>query len=191
MDMMFCFLALFASAVGAVWMHRQSAPSLRVKPTRRSLASPFYREDPAEPGSPVVLIVDDNPDIRRCLRLILNPMGTILEAGSGEEAMSLAMRYRLALVMADGEMGPVDGMDLCRALKAHAPVPVIMMTANDDRTPRCEAPEAGADACLTKPFDLRDVRRLVGSMIGWTDERWAAGRSPALPASTASLFSPS
>jgi PleD family two-component response regulator len=127
--MMFCFIALFASAVGFVWMHRQSAPTLRVKPTRRSLASPFYREEPAAPSTPVVLIIDDNPDIRRCLRLILEPMGTILEADSGEQAMSLAMRHRLTLVMADVAMGPMDGLDFCRALKAQAPVPVIMMTA--------------------------------------------------------------
>jgi DNA-binding response OmpR family regulator len=93
-------------------------------------------------------------------------MGTILEADSGEQAMSLAMRHRLTLVMADVAMGPMDGLDFCRALKAQAPVPVIMMTANDERTPRGKAPEAGADAYLTKPFDLLDVRRLVGEMIG-------------------------
>lgn len=166
MDMMFSLMALCVSTVGAVWIHRHTSSSPRVKPTLRSVASPLYREAVHEGGTPAILVVDNNPDIRRCLHLILAPLYTVFEAESAEQALHLAAGHRLALVLTDAEMKPMDGLMLCRALKARTPVPVVVMTADYCPGLRCQVLDAGADAYLTKPFDLLAVRRLVGELIG-------------------------
>jgi PAS domain S-box-containing protein len=109
-----------------------------------------------EPGS-TILIVDDEPFGRKTLGALLNDPGYSLAfASNGSEALTKAIDLTPDLILLDVMMPDMDGFEVCRRLRADArlaEVPVIMVTALDDRTSRLQGIEAGADDLVSKPFD--------------------------------------
>ena len=115
---------------------------------------------------PAVLIVDDDPVIRRLIATTLEDVAgyRLLEAADGEEAVEVAERERPAVVFLDVDMPRLDGIEACRRLRA-APAAsqttIVMLTAAaQDGTQRL-AREAGADLFLTKPFSPLELLSLV------------------------------
>lgn len=114
-----------------------------------------------------MLIVDDDADIRRVLRGLLSPMGTVIEASSGAEALALVRDEKPPLMLLDVSMPAMDGLTvLTDALSIDPKLIVVMLTGEMDLNTARRALEAGARAYVTKPFDpstlCSDVRRLAG-----------------------------
>lgn len=110
---------------------------------------------------PTILAVDDEPKARNLLRNLLEIEGyRVLLAEDGPAAL-LAAREQPDAVLLDLMMPGMDGFEVCRRLRADAKladVPIIMLTALDDRASRLEGLEAGADDFLCKPFDSAELR---------------------------------
>ena len=113
-----------------------------------------------------VLVVDDDPFIRRLIATTLEDVGDfrLYEAGDGIEALEVAQRERPSLVFLDVDMPGLDGIGACRALRAAgetSDATIVMLTAAHGDSVERQAEEAGADLFLTKPFSPLDLLRLV------------------------------
>jgi two-component system KDP operon response regulator KdpE len=120
----------------------------------------------AQPKMPVkvsqqcsVLIVDDEPALRRVLRTSLSAGGfTVEEARSGEEALGVAQNRAFDLVLLDINMPGIGGVEACRRLRDLSPrTGIVMVTVRDLEDDKVMALEAGADDYITKPFRLREL----------------------------------
>jgi two-component system cell cycle response regulator len=116
-----------------------------------------------------ILIVDDEPVGRDTLEALLFGQGYELAfAGDGPEALAKAQALMPDLVLLDVMMPDMDGFEVCRRLRAEpllAQVPVIMVTALDDRDSRLEGIESGADDFLSKPYDRVELRARVQTTV--------------------------
>lgn len=107
-----------------------------------------------------VLVVEDHPTIARQLVAFLEGLGWQLDhAATGRLAIELATRHPFDVVLLDLNLPDVDGLQVCREIKARAPrnLPVLMLTARDAFEDKAEGFRTGADDYLAKPFDLREV----------------------------------
>ncbi|MGO9227689.1 MAG: response regulator transcription factor [Bryobacteraceae bacterium] len=106
-----------------------------------------------------VLLVDDEPAMRRALRTTLSASGfAIGEARNGEEAVALVARRPVALVLLDSNMPGMGGVEACRRIRALVPnAGIVMITIRDTEDDKIEALEAGADDYVTKPFLVREL----------------------------------
>jgi putative two-component system response regulator len=125
---------------------------------------PLLAEWPA-----TILVGDDEPVARHVLRRALEPAGyRVLEAADGEEVLRLVGAERPDLVVLDISMPGVDGIDVCRRIKAGEATsltPVIHVTGSILRDQRLAALEAGTDEFLTKPFDIEELLIRVRSLL--------------------------
>jgi len=116
-----------------------------------------------------ILLVDDNPQIIAILSDLLRPLDyRLLSAMNGNDALELAAAHRPDLVLLDVMMPGMNGFSVCQALRADpqlARVPVIMITALDDRASRLHGFEAGADDFIGKPFDYVELRTRVATTL--------------------------
>ncbi|MCW2967103.1 MAG: response regulator [Solirubrobacteraceae bacterium] len=115
----------------------------------------------------IVLIVDDDPFIRRLIATTLEDVSgfEVRQAGDGEEALEVASADPPAIVFLDIDMPRLDGISACRALRAaHGADPHIVMLTAAGREQESAAREAGADLFLTKPFSPLDLLRLVDEL---------------------------
>jgi two-component system, OmpR family, KDP operon response regulator KdpE len=108
---------------------------------------------------PNVLVVDDEPSLRRTLRTSLIASGfAVAEARTGEEALGVVQQQPFDLVLLDINMPGAGGIDACRKIRSFAPqVGIIMVTVRDSENDKVHALEAGADDYVTKPFRLREL----------------------------------
>jgi two-component system, OmpR family, KDP operon response regulator KdpE len=106
-----------------------------------------------------VLIVDDEPAIRRALRPPLIEMGfEVAEASRGEIALEMLRAERYDVVLLDVNMPGIGGLETLRRIRAGAPrLPVLMLTVRDTEDEKVHALEAGADDYVTKPFSVREL----------------------------------
>lgn len=104
-----------------------------------------------------VLLADDDPFMRRVSEVALKRAGfAVRSVGDGTEALQLLEDTPVDVVLLDGQMPTMDGLDACRHMKANprtAHIPVIMLTARTDEADRDEGLAAGAAGYITKPFD--------------------------------------
>jgi CheY-like chemotaxis protein len=117
----------------------------------------------------LVLIVDDEVSNRKTLQFLLAPLGYTLEfAADGVEALEKAAQLTPDLMLLDVMMPRMDGFEVCRQLRANpvlAEVPVIMVTALDDRDSLLQGIQAGADDFISKPFDRLELRSRVQTIV--------------------------
>ena len=114
-----------------------------------------------------VLVVDDEPAIRRSLRLPLEEFGfRIVEASRGEEGLHLARTNNFDVVLLDINMPGIGGMKTLERLRTMAPrLPILMLTVRDDENDKVEALEKGADDYITKPFSFRECLARIRSAV--------------------------
>ncbi len=121
------------------------------------------------PATATLLIVDDSPGGRKTLEeLLLSPDYQLASAGNGVEALAKAVELSPDLILLDVMMPGMDGFEVCRRLRADphlAEVPVVMVTALDDRNSRLQGIEAGADDFVSKPFDRAELRARIRTII--------------------------
>jgi len=114
-----------------------------------------------------LLVVDDDPSVRRTLHTTLYSLGfDIGEASTGEEAIALCRIVRYEAVLLDINMPGKDGIETCRELRRLLPrIAIIMLSVNDDHERKIEALEAGADDYVTKPFHMRELTARIRSAL--------------------------
>lgn len=113
-----------------------------------------------------VLVVDDDPTVAEVVAGYLDRAGfTVDRAADGPRALELAAAVRPDLVVLDLMLPGMDGLEVCRRLRADGPVPVIMLTARGDEEDRILGLEVGADDYVTKPFSPRELVLRVGSVL--------------------------
>ncbi len=115
---------------------------------------------------PRILSVEDDERIRTAVKLALEDEGwTVDEAGSGEEAVELFHRSPPDVVLIDIMLPGIDGFELCRTLRRHSDVPIVMVTARNDTHDVVAGLEAGADDYLTKPFAPKELSARIRALL--------------------------
>ena len=121
------------------------------------------------PPVPTVLIVDDEPAILELVRFTLeDDQIRVLEASDGRAALDIARAERPALILLDVRMPYLDGVEVCRRLRADAALRstrIVMLTAADQEADRARGLAAGADEYLSKPFSPLALLALVRSIL--------------------------
>ncbi len=108
--------------------------------------------------APSVLVVDDEPAIRRLLRTTLAAQGwRVVEAASGAEALDAVAAAAPDVVLLDLGLPDLDGMEVLRRLRAGSAVPVVVLTAREDEQAKVAALDGGADDYVTKPFGTAEL----------------------------------
>ncbi|WP_437073837.1 response regulator transcription factor [Streptomyces sp. enrichment culture] len=120
----------------------------------------------AGPSPARVLVVDDDPTVSEVVAGYLDRAGYAVDrAGDGPTALTRAAAHRPDLVVLDLMLPGMDGLEVCRRLRGHGPVPVIMLTARGDEDDRILGLEVGADDYVTKPFSPRELVLRVESVL--------------------------
>jgi len=105
-----------------------------------------------------ILVVDDEPQIRRVMRATLTAQGyTILEAANGAAALQELRGERPDLVLLDMNMPGMDGLETCREIRASSAVPIIILTVRGGEKDKVRSLDAGADDYVTKPFSMEEL----------------------------------
>ena len=113
-----------------------------------------------------ILIVDDDPDIRRVLRLLLQNLYGVFEAADGSEAVRCIQEKKdIDLVILDVMMPGMDGYETCDALRAYTNAPVLFLTAKSAEADRISAYRSGGDDFLPKPFSQDELLAKVSSLL--------------------------
>lgn len=109
-------------------------------------------------NSAKILVVDDEPQVRRVMRVALTTEGyAILEARNGEEALDSFHRERPDIVLLDLNMPVMDGLAACREIRKNSAVPIIMLTVRSSEHDKVLALDAGADDYVVKPFSMQEL----------------------------------
>lgn len=107
---------------------------------------------------PHILVVDDEPQITRVLRTSLSAQGyDIRVANSGEMALEIMKDWQPSLIITDLSMPSIDGVQLCRTVRAGSQVPIVVLSVRDKEQQKVEALDAGADDYVTKPFGMNEL----------------------------------
>jgi two-component system alkaline phosphatase synthesis response regulator PhoP len=119
-------------------------------------------------AEPLILLVDDEPNIRETVSFILEMEGfRVVTASDGEEAITQVRRLEPPVVLLDAMLPRRDGFDVCRTIKtdpALAGTKVVMLTALGQKTDQERAMAAGADYYVTKPFDEEELLALLAKL---------------------------
>jgi DNA-binding response OmpR family regulator len=120
---------------------------------------------------PTVVVVEDDANIANLVELYLRDAGfRVSLADRGERALDLIRARPPSIVILDvGLAGELDGFDVCRALRSHSAVPVLMLTARDGEDDRIHGFEVGADDYLVKPFSPRELVVRVQAILRRAD----------------------
>ena len=118
------------------------------------------------PRAKNVLVVDDEPEVRRVLRRALEKEGySILEASNGQEALEVFRETQVDLVTLDLKLGHSDGLQLAREIRTIRNVPLVMITGKDSQPERIVGLEHGADDYIVKPFDMRETMLRIQGVL--------------------------
>src|SRR5207247_6470510 len=115
------------------------------------------------PDSSTILLVDDEDAVQKLLAYPLERDGfRVVQAWDGEEALErFGREEHVDLVVLDVMLPKLDGLEVCKRLRATSNVPIIMLTARDDELDKVLGLELGADDYITKPFSIREFRSRV------------------------------
>jgi len=111
-----------------------------------------------EEQKPLVLVIDDEPQMRRFVRLALSTRGyRIVEAATGEEGLRQATAYTPEVVLLDLGLPDMNGIEIVKALREWSTMPVLVISAHGEEDAKVAALDAGADDYLTKPFGASEL----------------------------------
>jgi len=113
-----------------------------------------------------VLVVDDEPQITRVLRTVLTSQGyEVQTAPEGQSALSSFTEWLPELVITDLMMPRMDGVELCRRIRAISSVPIIVLSVKGEERTKVEALDSGADDYVTKPFGIDELLARVRAAL--------------------------
>ncbi len=105
-----------------------------------------------------ILVVDDEPQLRRSMKATLTDLGyLVLEAKSGEEALNVLRRQPANLILLDLNMPGIGGLETCRAIRETSEVPIVVLSVRNAERDKVHALDAGADDYVTKPFGIQEL----------------------------------
>jgi two-component system KDP operon response regulator KdpE len=105
-----------------------------------------------------ILVVDDEPQIRRVMRATLVARGYVVSTvRSGEEALEKVREERFDLVLLDMNMPGIGGMETCRSIRSQSDIPIVILSIRNAEKDKVEALDAGADDYVTKPFSMQEL----------------------------------
>jgi len=122
----------------------------------------------ASKSAPLLLIVEDNPDVTSYISSFLEKDYRIITSENGKEGLKMTLDKFPDLIISDVMMPVMDGIELCRKLKSDertSHIPVILLTAKVDMDSKIEGLEFGADDYVTKPFEARELHARVKNLI--------------------------
>ncbi|MCZ8514465.1 response regulator transcription factor [Paenibacillus filicis] len=113
-----------------------------------------------------ILVVDDDPHIRELVRVFMQKEGfAVSEASDGKEALAVLEKMQADLVILDVMMPNMDGWELCRELREHYDLPLIMLTAKGETSQKVKGFELGTDDYLVKPFEPVELVMRVKALL--------------------------
>jgi len=114
----------------------------------------------------VVLVVDDEPQIRRVVRNVLAADEVrVLEASSGQQAIDVAAAERPALIVLDLGLPDMQGIEVCREIRSWSSAPIIVLSARHSDQEKVALLDAGADDYMTKPFSPGELQARVRAQL--------------------------
>lgn len=116
-----------------------------------------------------ILLVEDDPEVREALRLLLEKKYDVVGASSGNQMLEMLDRYEPILVVLDVNLPGKNGFELCRMVRAspaHRHLPVLFLTARGDDESFAKSIEINADAFLCKPFDAKEIKDTIDRLAG-------------------------
>ncbi len=118
------------------------------------------------PESATILLVDDEESVQKLLTYPLERDGyRVVQARDGDEALARFEAERIDLVVLDVMLPRLDGLEVCKRLRARSTVPIVMLTARDDELDKVLGLELGADDYITKPFSIREFRSRIRALL--------------------------
>lgn len=113
-----------------------------------------------------LLVVDDEPQIRRVLKSALSAQGyEVFDARTGEEALQVLRERRFDLVLLDVNMPGMGGLETCRQIRPTSDIAIIMLTVRDAEQDKVAALDAGADDYVTKPFSTPELMARIRAAL--------------------------
>jgi DNA-binding response OmpR family regulator len=121
----------------------------------------------------VVLLVEDDESIGRLVKSYLEQQDgwQVLWLRSGEEAVTELRRHPVRIVVLDIGLPGIDGFEVCRRMRAHSKVPILMLTARDEEPDRIAGFELGADDYVSKPFSPRELAARIKAILRRVEQR--------------------
>lgn len=154
---------------GNITLHPQEYLNTLLAPTQETESIPEQQEENKTAPSHTLLIVDDNKDLTDYLATALKDrFKTIWVAADGEEALRLCREKRPHIVVSDIQMPHMNGYELCKQIKEDleiSHIPVILLTARNDEESQLYGYKNGADAYITKPFEVSMLYTIVCSQL--------------------------
>lgn len=122
-----------------------------------------------------VLIVDDEPQIRRLIKVSLEGHGfRVIEAANGKAGIDQVLGSKPDIILLDLGLPDIDGKEVIRTVREWSTIPIIILSARDQETEKVEALDIGANDYITKPFGVGElmarIRVCLRSMVGGSDE---------------------
>ncbi|MBI4496730.1 MAG: response regulator transcription factor [Chloroflexi bacterium] len=116
--------------------------------------------------TPRILVIDDDPNITSFLRRALSYEGyEVAVAGDGTTGLAQARDYPPDLVVLDVMLPHLDGLEVCRRLRAAGDMPILMLTARDEVSDRVQGLDSGADDYLVKPFAVEELAARIRALL--------------------------
>jgi DNA-binding response OmpR family regulator len=126
-----------------------------------------------------ILIVEDEANIASFVKLYLEKAGFAVErAATGLDGIARHRASEPALILLDLNLPDIDGLEVCRRIRATSQVPILMLTARDDDIDKIVGLEVGADDYLTKPFNPRELVARIKSILRRSTQTQKSGRPP-------------
>ena len=127
-----------------------------------------------------ILVVDDEPQLRRVMRTTLTDLGyTVIDAKTGEDALNILRQDQPDLILLDLNMPGIGGLETCRAIRETSEVPIIILSVRNTEREKVQALDAGADDYVCKPFGIQELLARI---------RAALRRSPAAGENELNVF---
>jgi two-component system KDP operon response regulator KdpE len=113
-----------------------------------------------------ILVVDDEPQLRRVMRATLTDLGYIvIDAKSGEEALEKLHRDTPDVILLDLNMPGIGGLETCRAIRSGSEIPIIVLSVRNTERDKVDALDAGADDYVTKPFGIQELMARIRAAL--------------------------